>query len=223
MFYHVWKGVNHDENLDLFKNFFWSNQKKGTNINKNCFSAQSEPHTAKLCFSVVMKHFRGNSEVSSLFSKKMNISERWTEKLRKLVLLNMFEKRRILRKIWICLNNFFLQIIKMRKILIKTCFSYLFDPHTAKLCFSVVLKHFWRNSQRTSLFSPKSDYLRKDHWNTPKVCFNWHVWKSKSWWKFVFVLTTVYDETVNGGNINKNLFFSSKWATYNQTMLFCFF
>ncbi len=35
------------------------------------------------------------------------------------------------------------------------------EPHTAKLCFSVVLKHFWENSQETSLFIQKSDYLRK--------------------------------------------------------------
>ncbi len=25
-------------------------------LTKNCFSPQSEPHTAKLCFSVVLKH-----------------------------------------------------------------------------------------------------------------------------------------------------------------------
>ena len=34
---------------------------KGININKNIFSPQSEPHTAKLCLSVVLKHFWGNS------------------------------------------------------------------------------------------------------------------------------------------------------------------
>ena len=35
------------------------------------------------------------------------ISERSTEILRKFVFLNKFEKGQILRKIWICLNNFF--------------------------------------------------------------------------------------------------------------------
>ena len=51
-------------------------------------------------------------------------------------------------------------------------FSPQSEAHTDKLCFSVVLKHFWGNSQRTSLFSPKSDSLRKEHRNTQKVCFS---------------------------------------------------
>ena len=46
------------------------------------------------------------------------------------------------------------------------------DPATVILCFSVVLKHFGENSQRTSLFSQKSDYLKKEHRNTQKVCFS---------------------------------------------------
>ena len=46
------------------------------------------------------------------------------------------------------------------------------EPHTAKLCFSFVLKHFGGHSLKTSLFSQKSDYLRKDHRNTQKVCFS---------------------------------------------------
>ena len=37
------------------------------------------------------------------------------------------------------------------------------EIHTAIECFSVVLKHFWGNSLKTSLFSPKIDYLRKEH------------------------------------------------------------
>ena len=42
----VWKVANPVENLYFLNNCFWSNQKKGTNINKICFSTQSEPHTA---------------------------------------------------------------------------------------------------------------------------------------------------------------------------------
>ncbi len=42
----------------------------------------------------------------------------------------------------------------------------------AKLCFSVVLRNFRENLQRTSLFSPKSEYLIKEHRNTQKVCFS---------------------------------------------------
>ena len=52
---------NPEENLDLFKQFFLIKPVKGDNINKNCFSPQSEPHSAKLCLSVVLKHFWGNS------------------------------------------------------------------------------------------------------------------------------------------------------------------
>ena len=37
----------------------------------------------------------------------MTISETSNEILSKFVFLNMFEKEQILRKIWICLNNFF--------------------------------------------------------------------------------------------------------------------
>ena len=54
----------------VLNNTFCSNQKNGTNINKNCFSPQNEPHTAKLCFSVVCKHFGGNLLKNSLFSQK---------------------------------------------------------------------------------------------------------------------------------------------------------
>ncbi len=97
-----------DENLDLFKQLFLIKPVKGANINKNCIFPQNEPHTAKLCFAVVLKHFWANSLQTSLFSLKMTISERITEIFRKFVFLNKFEKRHILRKIWICLNNFFL-------------------------------------------------------------------------------------------------------------------
>ncbi len=59
----------------------------------------------------------------------------------------------------------------MGEILKKSYFSPQCEPHIAKLCFSVVLKHFRGNSQRTSLFSPKNDYLRKEHINSQKVVF----------------------------------------------------
>ena len=50
--------------------------------------------------------------------------------------------------------------------------SPLSEPHTAKLCFSVVLKHLGVNSQRTYLFSQKSDFLRKEDRNAQKVCIS---------------------------------------------------
>ena len=49
--------------------------------------------------------------------QKVTISEKSTERRRKFVFLNMFEKGKILWKIWICLANVFDQIRKMREIL----------------------------------------------------------------------------------------------------------
>ena len=51
----------------------------------------------------------------------------------------------------------------MGEILKKNCFSPHSEPHTANLCFLVVLKLFFGNSQGTSVFSQKSDYLRNEY------------------------------------------------------------
>ncbi len=64
----------------------------GEILTKTCFSPQSEPHTAKLCFSVVLKNFWEISQRTSLFRQNMAISERSTEILRKFVFLDMCEK-----------------------------------------------------------------------------------------------------------------------------------
>ena len=68
----VCKGANPEENLDFFKRLFLIKQVKldKYQINKNCISPKNEPHTAKLCFPVVLKHYPGNSQKSSLFIKK---------------------------------------------------------------------------------------------------------------------------------------------------------
>ena len=50
-----------EENMGLFKELLLIKPVKGDNMKKNCFSPQSEPHTAKLCLSVVLKHFWRNS------------------------------------------------------------------------------------------------------------------------------------------------------------------
>ena len=94
-------------NLDLFKQLFLIKPVKGDNINKNCFSPKSEPHTTKLCFSVVLNHFGGSHRELLILVKKVAISERSTEKPGNFFFLNMFEKGQILRKIWISLNNCF--------------------------------------------------------------------------------------------------------------------
>ncbi len=71
------------------------------------------------------------------------------------------------------MENFdFVQSSTTGQILTKKMFSPQSEPHTAKLCFPVVSKHFRRNSLKTILFSQKSDSLRKDHRNTQKVCFS---------------------------------------------------
>ena len=64
----------------------------GQILTKKCFSPQSESHTAKLCFSVLLKKFLENSQRTSLFSQNITTSEGSTEILRKCVFLNMFEK-----------------------------------------------------------------------------------------------------------------------------------
>ncbi len=56
----------------------------------------------------------------------------------------------------------------MGQILTKTFFSPLNESHAAKLCFPLVLKQYWANSLKTSLYSPNmtiseksKDVLRK--------------------------------------------------------------
>ena len=51
------KEENPEGNLDLFKQLFLIKSVKGININQKSFSPQSEPHTAKLSLSFVLKHF----------------------------------------------------------------------------------------------------------------------------------------------------------------------
>ncbi len=66
------KFKKHEENLNLLKQLFLIKLVKGTNININCFSPQRDPHRAKLCFSVVFKHFFGISLKTSLFCQKFD-------------------------------------------------------------------------------------------------------------------------------------------------------
>ena len=106
------------------------------------------------------------------FVQKVTFSEKRTEKLTKFVFLNMFENRQTLSKIGTCLNNCFWSNQWNGGYINKNSFSPQSKPHSSKLCFSVVLKHFRANSQRTSLFRPKIGYLRKEDRNTHKVCFS---------------------------------------------------
>ena len=64
--YQVWKGLILRKIWIRLNYFFLSNQSNGININKNCFSPQSELHTAKLSLSVVLNHFGGLSQKRAL-------------------------------------------------------------------------------------------------------------------------------------------------------------
>ena len=65
----------------------------GTKINKNCFSPKNESQTAKLCFSVVLKHFRGNLQRNSLFIQKSGYLLKGALKYSEIgVIFNMFVK-----------------------------------------------------------------------------------------------------------------------------------
>ena len=61
--------ANPDENLDLFKNVFDQTSKRGQILIKTVFLPKVS-HIQLNFFSVVLKHFRGNSQLSSLFSQK---------------------------------------------------------------------------------------------------------------------------------------------------------
>ena len=76
-----------EENLDLFKQMFLIKPVKGHKYEQFFFSTQSEPHTAKPCHSVALKHFWGNSTELFFLDIKMTISETITEILRNLFFL----------------------------------------------------------------------------------------------------------------------------------------
>ena len=69
-----------------------------TNINKNFFSPQNVPHTAKLCFSVISMNLRAISLKISLFSQKSDYLRNEHRITQKFVFLNNFESRQTKRK-----------------------------------------------------------------------------------------------------------------------------
>ena len=54
------------------KTFFDQTSERGANIPKIGFRSKIEPHTVKLSFSGVLKHFRGNRQKKSLLIQKSN-------------------------------------------------------------------------------------------------------------------------------------------------------
>ena len=123
--------------------------------------------------------FLGKVTKNFSFQSKRWLSQKGALKYSESFFFNMFENGKILSNIWICLNNCFWSNQLKGTIINKDCFSPQSEPHTAKLCFSVVFKHFCWHSPRNYRFSQKSDYLRKEHWNSLK--------RGKSWEKFGFV------------------------------------
>ena len=59
VFLTMFNRANSEENFVLFLQIFLIKTLKGIYINKNRFSSKCEPNTAKLCLSVVLKHFGG--------------------------------------------------------------------------------------------------------------------------------------------------------------------
>ena len=78
---------------------------KEDKFNKNYFSSQNAPPTTKLCFSVALKHFWGNSLKTSLFSQKSDTLRKSSEILRKFVFLTNFEKEQSRGKFGFVVNN----------------------------------------------------------------------------------------------------------------------
>ena len=97
----------------------------------------------------------------------------------------------------------------------ENCFSPQNETDTDKLCFFVVFKHFWGNSLKTSLFSQKSDYLRKnfrlysEHFFFPTI---W-IW-SKSREKLGFFLNTLFVQSSKIGQIKTKKLFLLKMSPH---------
>ena len=129
-------------------------------LKKNCFSILIESHTAKLCYPFISLAF----------------SETNTEIHRNFFFLPCYKGANPEENLDRLNNSFWSNQLKGININ-KNCVSPQCEPHTAKLCLSVVFMYFWLNSQRIILFKHKSDYRWNEHWNTQKVCFYYHVWK----------------------------------------------
>ena len=75
--------------------------------------------------------------------QKLTISEKSQEILRNFVFLNKFEKVKIKRKIWICLNNFFWSNQKRGQILTKTVFLLKTSHIQLNYAFLLFWSIFW--------------------------------------------------------------------------------
>ena len=101
---------------------------------------------------------------------KVTISETSTEILRKFVFLTTFEKGKILRKIWICLNIFFDQTSKRGHILIKNFFL----SQLSHIQLNYVILLFWSifgEIHRESFFLVKKVTISETNIEIPRKLF----------------------------------------------------
>ena len=93
--------------------------------------------------------------------KQVTISERSTEILRELVYLNKFEKRQIQRKIWIVVNNLFVQSSKMGQILTKTVFLLKMSHMLLNYAFLLFWSSFGLISSKLLFLERSTEILRE--------------------------------------------------------------
>ena len=101
------KRVNTEENLDLFKQLFLIKPIKGDKKKKKKFLLKVSHILLNYAFLLFLSTFEEIHRELFFLVIKVTIVETSIEKLRKFVFLTMFEKRQILRKIWICLSKYF--------------------------------------------------------------------------------------------------------------------
>ncbi len=150
------------------------------------------PNTAKLSFSVVLKHLRGKWLKTSLFGSKMELSQKEDEEYSEIIFFNKSEKGQILRKILI-LNGttFFGQTSETGQILTKTVFL-LKISHKQLLSFFAVLKFFHGNWLKNFHSLKKCDCFRLNLRITQKVIILKQVWKRENPEKIFDLMETTF-------------------------------
>ena len=146
-------------------NYFDQTSKMREILIKTVFLSNVSHIQLNYAFLLLWNIFGKIPQRTSLFSPKMTISERSTEILRKFIFVNIFKKGANPEENLDLFKIFFDQTSKMGEILTKTCYS----PKTMLFC---CFEAFMGISQRTCLFSQKSDILRKEHRNTQKDCLS---------------------------------------------------
>ena len=165
----IWKGEFLWKNWIRLNNSFFQTSKRGHILTQSVFVLKVSHIQLNSAFVLFWRIF-GEIHWKLLFLvKKVTISERSSEILRKFVFLKKFENGQIFRKIWICLNNFFDQSSKRGQILTITVIFCKLSQIQVNYTFVL----FWSSLGKFQ----KIEYLRKKLRNTQKVCFSQQVWK----------------------------------------------